>query len=484
MTHLRERETYSSYEFGRNSLEKGFWLRPFRMALGNSPTTDLQKKISDMLVDRLTQKGAVKGIVDLPQKTTPLEEAPQMVMIHGRGWDSYCEDSFGQYMDAPDSAKPRFFMLNTTESLPPVIDLDSTRQQLARSACHEGVVFVGNPNGGIETITHAIWISMQRNYKVFDGSPEKIIDKVVERIPYHFGTDYMNRRQFYTGEDGTSWLDWERWAKADFHLSMKNFALALGEAGIIGNEVNLYQYCQDNRKHGRKIYYAINQSLGESMMGIGLGGDFRVYAVSRSGADKVNWDPSPLSGYLIPVSHITSQGCIIMRPDGSPESLSYGRPSVESREGALAHVAKQLINMGVIADFEGLYRWHQNTFADPDMIVPVFLPGLGFPGLVIEHNHNHVEAFDPSKVEVAIPDERLFGSGDQPCGSEGGQWALLEGLFQLKCFTSNKDLASPLGGKIGVVQFSGHGMVLVAETVEAAQDALLHYMRLKEPPSV
>ncbi len=483
MASLREREISSNRpkELAANSLERGFWIHPFKLALGNEPKQPLENALLKSLVADLINDGSITDIVDLPNKDTPPDKVPQMIIINGNGWDTYCTDSFKLYKNAPNNGKPRFFMLNFSPELPESITLDTTRQQLARSACHEGVVFIGDPENGVESVKAAIWISMQRNYRVFEGTPDEIIKQVSERILYHFGTDYMDQRKLYEGEDGPTWLKWEEWKNASFHKEMKNFAVALYKARIISNEVDLRKYCQDNKRHAEIIYRLINKTLGESMMGIGLG-DFRVYAVSSSGANKATWDPDPMAGYLVPVSHITGKGYLIMRPNGTPEVVTYGEPSVESREGALAQIAKQLVDRGIVRDFEGFYRWHENTFADPNMIMPVFLPGVEFPGLVIEHNHNHVVRYNPAKVEVAIPDESLFTSADQPCGSEGGQWSLLQGLFKLRCFTSRGTFDHPLSGRVGVVQFPGHGMVVVAENIQSAQDALLNAMELAEPP--
>lgn len=507
MTVLREMElgqgtvfVDGSVESERQPLEAGFWLHPFNMALGNEPTCPLQKAVSNEIVSRLTD--GKNRIVALPTKETPASEVPQMIMIHGSdGWDGYNEDSFQEYQDAPDNAKPRFFMLNFKDKLPEVISMDTTRQQIARSACHDGVVFIGDPEGGIESITNAISISMQRNYTVFNGTPEQIFDQVLERIPYHFGTKYMDKREYYQGQDYEKdqldsgyrdedmkrpawWLKWNQWSQAPFHREMKDLAVDLLNGGVITNEIDLYKYCQNNRRHARKIYLLINQTLGESMMGVGLGEkDFRVYAVSSSGANKASWDPSPEKGYLVPISHITRDGCVVMKPEGAPDSLEYGKSSVESREGALVHIAKQMIQLRAFSDFEGLYYWHKDIFSKTD-IFPVFLPGLGFPGLVIEHNHNHARWYNSSQIELVNANEELFTKGDQPCGSEGGQWALLEGLFQLPCFKTRGSLEHPLNGKVGVVQFPGHGQVVVAENMEAMRYALLHGMEFMEPPCV
>ena len=457
---------------------------PFNLSRSGEPFSSLQQKIFDDLVGRLTSPALDNTLVPLPGKDAQPEMFSKMIVMFGGGeWDWLNHSSFPLYLSLRHQ-KPLLFYLNTVKRFPQNIDFHVARKQLVRGACHNGVIFEGNPYKN--SIGRALWMSMQGNYAIIEGSQDEIFDEVIFRTLNHYGADFVTEREDYQEEDGRPWLPWKEWAESSHHRENWHAAQDLFEQHLIEDEVNLRRYAP--YYFIRLLMIAINKSaIGESMRGQYLP-DLGVYVVTPSGGKKVKWNPDPIDGHLTPVSHITKNGYVVPIPggrnvviEGRGKPIKYADGSVETFENLQVVIALQMAKKYGIKTYQAFMSWLNDQFNLHGKI-PVKQSDLK-ADITIDHAHVHEdeESVNTDLLEIVTPDPDVVPDTDVPCGSRNGAKALLSALFLSENFIQSASDEHPLNGKVIGVKLAGHGMVFVGENRQSVTSAMLRGMKAKEP---
>lgn len=478
-----ERSSFGeSFTFSKEQL-----LHPIRIVQGNVPVTKLQTEASQNLLNRLFGGQTKNSRVELASATTSPENCPNMVMLYGNGWDQYANDSFRIFSDAPIGGKPRFLGVNFASEWPDDISAGDARRQIIRTACHEVVTLIGDPDKGLNSVIGAVWSSMQGGYSIINGTQEEILDQILQRINVHFGTIFLNRKVFVDSNDEEK-LDWSDWEAASLHQEMKKMAEFLREKGIVQDAVDVRSFCDNDHKVHARLVVGATGEVGEGMAAYGSP-ELKVMAVSKSGANKVNYNSDPGEKYLAPVRFLTEDGYGILRPANSPDdplNREY-RPSIETTEVAMVQAVKSRIDARRLeGNFPAFWNWYGGTFSEnPDILVPIFLPDVATGGIVIQHNHKSIIKVNTDQVELVKSDPDYVPQLDFPCGSKVGMVSLMSALLRSLSFTTPAESPDhPLHGKVVAVHMPGHGMMLIAESTQAIQDALKNHIEYGEPSPV
>lgn len=417
------------------------------------------------------------------------------------------------YMNMPDP-KPFFFYVSVVDKLPKdhiskvdhqshsAEDFDYSRQQLARAAVHNGVIFEQGERG---FITGFWWFSTQGNHQVvrideevlLNASDEKLaeaekvlLDSVALRVCVHHGDEFLTERSDYKEGVGEPIIDWESWTKNSVHKDLHKMAHDLSELGYLDDHVDIKTFTPDELKHGQRISDAINRSdLGEGMYSSKIG---KVVAMSPSGGKKVKWtseDPN-IAVHLTPLSHMTANGTVVYTPTGAPEKAKFEKGSVEARENLDAYIMRQMYASGQVVGEERNQKliwyenWEANQLREKGMI-PVYQEGTPQEDFTIVHLHGMPEGeVDPDKVEIVEPDYTLYPQVDMACGTRGGNGSLRSALARSKWFTGKFEEGKHfLDGRSIVVRLRGHGIVMLAKSPAEAVRAIKE-MDFRRPASL
>ena len=445
--------------------------KPIDFAVGIGHSTPLQEKVFQQLSTILTSDAIGGSQRPLPNRRTPVEKRPDMVMMFGDGKIDARIGSVGVYMRL-SAPKPPFLLVNTVDHLPPV-DFHIARRQLVAGACNNGVVFEGRDSGN--TVSGALWASMQGNYAEIRKPHQEILEDVIRRILAHYGTTYVTERH-----DGgvPERLTWETWQLSPIHRETAEAAWALGEAGVIQNAVKLTEYYEDF-DHVKSIEKALNKSLGESMRAQ-FDEHLRVMGVTVSGGGKVEVSDDPRDGHLVPVMQITQDGYAVVKPRGGIVK-KYKNGSVETFEAGKIILNAALALGRIATNFPEAERWLTEQFSTngaADIVPEGLIPMI----TVVDHSHWHLEDYDPDHVEVVRPDPRYYPTDiDFACGSLDAANATASGLWLSEALQNPGPPEDPLRGKVLVIELGGHGMIVVGDDREKVTRAILHDMKLKPP---
>jgi len=467
--------------------EQQFNLIPINFALGIEPSPDipLQQAVWQNLKSRLTDSKLNNQFVDLPNNLTPQEASASTVINFGNGhWDSLGIKTVSLYRSLKVKPKPLFMFVNTVPELPEPIDFHKARRQLVRGPGNNAVIFEGDPDSS--TIRRALWISMQRNHVIIDGTEEDIYNDVIFRLLTHNAIKFVTNKGDYLGEEG-SILSWSDWVSSPVHQEIWERAQALASAKLIENQVELEDYAPWT--FVKFLQFAMDRSpYGESMRGA-YRPELGVFVVTRSGGGKVDWEPDPYTASLVPVSHITEDGYKVVIPGGGNVRvrggiLKYPSGSVETFESGLITIAYQLAQEGIVHNFPEFVNWFNENMKRRGQI-PIKQSKRQFQ-LNLDHIHwsDDPALTDPTILETNHPDWKYFPNIDLSCGSENAAFATVSALFQSSTFNSPGPEGAPLREKVIGVKLPGHGMVFVAETSDQITNAILKGMKPIEPPSV
>jgi hypothetical protein len=206
----------------------------------------------------------------------------------------------------------------------------------------------------------------------------------------------------------------------------------------------------------------------------------RVMAVTSTGGGKINVDPDPSYGQIIPISQLTWKGYIRAIPRGCP--ITFNAPSIETHENGLVYLAGALVNAGVVNSFDSFMRFLHSHFAQHDRI-DLIPDGMETKVLAIEHFHRQPREDaikDPAKIEVVYPDEERFPRIDFPCGVRSAELQLLSALFQAQAFQKPGPLDT-----VVIAVLPGHGSVAVyGGPRQELTDILTNGMEMEPPVRV
>jgi hypothetical protein len=203
--------------------------------------------------------------------------------------------------------------------------------------------------------------------------------------------------------------------------------------------------------------------------------------VTTSGGGKINVNPDPLAGHIVPVGQLTWNGYIRAIPRDCP--VTYNGPSIETHENGLIYLAGALINAGLADSFDSFLRYLKHHFAQHDRIA-ILPPGMQPKATAIEHVHRQPRPGsikDPARVELVRPDPERFPAIDFPCGVRPSELQLLSAVFQSKAFRQP-------GGrldKVVIALLPGHGCAAIyGGPREELTDMLVNGMDMEEPVRV
>jgi len=364
--------------------------------------------------------------------------------------------------------KPRGTVLTITtiDQLPNTNAFDIGRQHLVRKASNIGLIIEGSSNS--ETPTKALWSSMHGNYRPLDYN-ENFYDNLTLRIQAHTTSKKVN-----TQETQESDISWQQWRESSIHFDIFEAGHRLGRVGIIEDKIPLQKYA--SQKHVYQILKLLNiAALGEGMRSQ-LDPKLRVMGITKTGGGKVNVNPNPMAGHIIPITKLTQNGYVVGIQKDCPTVFS--RPSVETHENGLIYLAGALINAGLVTSFDNFIRFLNHHFSK-HKIIDILPRGLKPKVLAIEHFHgqpNKDSIKNPSTVEIVYPDETRFPQVDFPCGARESAFHLLSALFQSKTFLKpgplKKVIIAILPGHGSVAVYGGHRTQLT--------DVLINGMKMEE----
>jgi hypothetical protein len=438
---------------------------PINIWVGMNPSNYLQLHVLRALQQRLRSKGCV--FVQVPGEETELGSDVHLGIGFGANLREEIRPSavFGRL------PKPRgtVLMITAVENIPETDLFDLARGQLVRKAGHLGIVLEGALEG--TRVRRALWASMAGNHSLLTGSEEDILDDLALRVLAHAGAEKIN---IYAGDDSTS-LSWAAWCASPVHHDIAQAGRALGEADIIEDRVILDQY-GTSRQSREVLRFLERGALGEGMRSQ-LDTALRVMAVTSTGGGKINVNPDPVAGQIIPISQLTWNGYIRAIPRGCP--ITFVDPSIETHENGLVYLAGALVNARLVDGFDGFMGFLRDHFAQHDRIdiLPV---GMQAKATAIEHFHRQPlkdSIKDPSKIELVYPEEERFPPIDFPCGVRPAELQLLSAVFRSQAFRR-----PGLLDKVVIAILPGHGSVAIyGGPRQELIDILINGMEM-EPP--
>jgi hypothetical protein len=440
--------------------------RPINVWEAMQPLNPLQAHIFKQLKRYLAAHGC--RFVARGGESTELGPVAHCGIFYGKDR----EEEVDPMVRLPMMPKPRGkpLVINTLEKIPddrPLFDIG--REQIVRKACHITFTAEGDPAG--ESFGRVLWASMPGNNIILEGSQEDLIEALGIRILAHCGAGKVNKHV----ADVDPGFGWKQWAASPVHADIASAAHALGEAGLIENEIPLRTYASD--EHVKNALRFLQRSaMGEGMRSQ-LDPDLRLMGVTTSGGNKIEVSPDAENGHTIPILAISWDGYIRAIPDGCP--VNFITPSVETHENAMVYLAGALLNAGLVRDFDSFLAYVRNHI-DEHGSIDVLPKGMIPNVTVIDHFHRQPVAGsirDSDKVEVVYPALTRFPEIDFPCGAREAELHLLSALFKSKLFTADE----PLGGKVIIAVLPGHGLVAASDGTRAElTDMLINGMEMEE----
>jgi len=431
-----------------------------------NPSNHLQLHVLREIQQRLLSKGC--NFVQVPGEKTELGSVADL----GIGFGANLREEIRPSAVYGRMPKPRgtVLMITAVESIPDTDLFDLARGQLVKKACHLGILVEGDLEEA--KVKRALWASMAGNHSLLTGREEDILDNLALRVLAHAGAEKINK---YAGEDETS-LSWQEWSRSSVHHDIAQAGQVLGRAGIIEDKVVLDQYGTD-RQARDVLRFLERGALGEGMRSQ-LDPALRVMAVTSTGGGKINVNPDPMAGQIIPISQLTWDGYIRAVPRGCP--ITFNDPSIETHENGLVYLAGALINAGLIDSFDSFMGFLKRHFAEHERI-DVLPSGMEAKATAIEHFHRQPRKGaikDPDKVELVYPNQDRFPPIDFPCGVRPAELQLLSAVFRSQAFMR----PGPLD-KVVVVILPGHGSVAIygGGPRQELTDILVNGMEMESP---
>lgn len=442
--------------------------RPINIWVGMNPFNPLQLHVLRALEERLRAQGCI--FVQMPGEQTELGPVAHL----GIGFGANVREEIRPSAVYGRLPKPRgtALMITAVESMPQTDLFDLARGQLIRKAGQLGILVEGDLEG--TRVRRALWASMAGNHAMFSGPAEEIFDNLALRVLAHAGAEKIN---IYAGDDETS-ISWEVWSQSPVHHDIAQAGRALGKANIIEDKVVLDQYSTD-RQAREVLRFLERGALGEGMRSQ-LDPALGVMAVTSTGGGKINVDPDPMQGQIVPISRLTWNGYVRAIPKGCP--ATFNDPSIESHENGLVYLAGALVNAGVVDSFDSFMRFIEDHFDQHDRIA-ILPDGAQAKVTAIEHFHRQPQKGsikDPVKVELVYPDQDRFPPIDFPCGVRPAELQLLSAVFKAKALKQPGRLE-----KVVIAILPGHGSVaLYGGPRPELTDILVNGMEMEPPVRV
>lgn len=442
--------------------------RPINVWIGMNPANQLQLHVLRAMQERLEAQGCV--FVHMPGEETELGAETHLGIGFGMNLREEIRPS-AVYGRLP---KPRgtVLMITAVETIPQEDLFTVARGQLVKKAGQLGILVEGDLAG--TEVRRALWASMAGNHSLLTGDEGNILDNLALRVLAHAGAEKIN---IYAGDDETP-ISWGAWSQSPVHGDIAQAGLALGKAFIIEDKVILDQYGTD-RQAREVLSFLERGALGEGMRSQ-LDPTLRVMAVTSTGGGKINVNPDPMAGQIIPISQLTWNGYVRAIPRGCP--ITFNDPSIETHENGLVYLAGALINAGLVNSFDGFLEFLRDHFAHHETI-DILPAGMQPKATAMEHFHRQPireTIKHPGMVELVYPDEARFPPIDFPCGVRPAELQLLSAIFNSQAFRQPGQL-----GKVVIAILPGHGSVAVYDGPRPElTDILINEMEMELPVRV
>jgi hypothetical protein len=433
-----------------------------------NPFNKLQLHVLRALRKRLEAKGCI--FVQVPDEETELGSVAHL----GLGFGANLREEIRPSAVYGRLPKPRgtVLLITTVESIPETNLFDLARGQLVKKAGQLGIVVEGDQKG--KKVTRALWASMAGNHSLLSGHEEDIFDDLALRTQAHAGAEKIN---IYEGDDASS-IPWEEWVNSPVHSDIAEAGRALGKANIIEDKVILDQYGTD-RQAREVLRFLERGALGEGMRSQ-LDPALGIMAVTSTGGGKINVNPDPGAGQIIPISELTWKGYARAIPRGCP--ISFNDPSIETHENGLVYLAGALINAGLVDSFDSFVQFLDSHFEQHERI-QILPSGMQTKVTAIEHFHRHPikgSIKDRGKIEIVSPDMERFPPIDFPCGVRPAELQLLSAIFESSAFRE-----PGLLDKVVIAILPGHGSVAIyGGPRQELTDILINGMEMEPPERV
>ena len=441
---------------------------PINIWVGMNPSNPLQLRVLHAMRQRLEARGCM--FVPVPGEKTKLGQVAHL----GIGFGVNLREEMSPATVYGRLPKPRgtVLMITTVENIQTTNLFDLARGQLIRKAGHIGILVEGD--SARAEVRRALWASMAGNHSLITGNEEDIFDALALRVQAHAGAEKVN---LYEGDD-RAWMAWEEWAASTVHQDISQAGRRLGEANIIEDRVVLDQYGSD-RQAREVLRFLERGALGEGMRSQ-LDPALRVMAVTTTGGGKINVDPDPMAGQIVPVGQLTWKGYVRAIPHNCP--ITFNDPSIETHENGMVYLAGALLNAGLVDSLDSFLRFLKGHFAQHERI-DILPQGMPVKATAIEHFHRQPRKDsikDPARVELIYPDEKRFPPIDFPCGVRPAELQLLSALFQARSFRDRGPL-----DRVVIAILPGHGSVAVyGGPRQELIDTLVNGMEMESPVRV
>jgi hypothetical protein len=441
---------------------------PINIWVGMNPSNHLQLRVLHAIRQRLEARGCV--FVQVPGEKTEFGSVAHL----GVGFGVNLREEMSPVTVYGRLPKPRgtVLIITTVENIPTTNLFDLARGQLIRKAGHIGILVEGDVARA--EVRRALWASMAGNHSLITGHEEDIFDDLALRVQAHAGAEKVN---LYEGDDH-AFMAWEEWSASSVHHDIAQAGRALGEANIIEDRVVLDQYGSD-RQAREVLRFLERGALGEGMRSQ-LDPALRVMAVTTTGGGKINVNPDPMAGQIVPVGRLTWKGYLRAIPRDCP--ITFNDPSIETHENGMVYLAGALVNAGLVDSLDSFLGYLKSYLAQHDHI-DILPRGMQAKVTAIEHFHRQPlkgSIKDPARVELVYPDEERFPPIDFPCGVRPAELQLLSALFRARSFRERGLL-----DKVVIAVLPGHGSVaLYGGPRQELIDTLVNGMEMEEPVRV
>jgi hypothetical protein len=441
---------------------------PINIWIAMNPANHLQLHVLHAIKERLETQGCI--FVQVPGEITELGSVVHL----GVGFGANLREEIRPSAVYGRLPKPRgtVLMITAIENMPETDLFDLARGQLLRKAGQLGILVEGDLGG--PNVRRALWASMAGNHSLLTGDEEDILDSLALRVQAHAGAEKIN---INAGDDETS-ISWESWSKSTVHQDIAQAGRALGKANIIEDKVILDHY-GSHRQSRDVLRFLERGALGEGMRSQ-LDPALRAMAVTSTGGGKINVDPDPMAGQIIPISQLTWEGYVRALPRDCP--ITFNDPSIETHENGLVYLAGALVNAGLVNGFDSFLRYLRSHFAQHERI-DVLPAGMQPKATAIEHFHRQPRSEsikDPGRVELVYPEEWRFPPIDFPCGVRPAELQLLSAVFSSPAFRQ----PGPLDRAV-IAILPGHGSVaFYGGPRQELTDILINDMEMEAPVRV
>lgn len=457
--------------------------RPIKISVGRDPSTPLAKMVHEKLMSRLLDPAFGNRYVGgIPQRGTPVEDLPDMVIIYGNGQHDQ-KIRINEIATKYPKPRPIYFVVqvhdkNSKAWIAP--NKNGGRAVLSGLLGNNGLAIYPDDTGN--DVQGMLVVNMQGNTAFLTGNEEKMWHYVVRNTLSHYAMRPVTTRvNIPQDEFGFSWEDWntssrevaEKIALAAHYMGTVNYR-DTGEP-LIQDKADIKGASDFVQEKSILIFMEKTDSgIGESMR-CGIDEKTGLLVTTISGGGKVEVSSDPTRRQFAPIGFIVRNGTAMVEPRGSPYKIGeWKNSSVETRLAALLARAGAEFQSGrsPFKTFEQFMNWTEDILSR-DGKIAVLPKGMKPKWTYLDHIHHKIVRYNPNRVVLVKPSITRFPpEQDGACGFDSTMLAVLEAVFQTEYFTEPGPDDDPLSNIIIAIDEFGHGTTFLAKEREALTHAL------------